>query len=118
MPTFAEDLLPNSSGQNLGSPSQLWDGYFRSLNVLGTITASATDSVQSFSSNSSVGFASAVHTFVKATSGAGITLTIISAAGVAGQRMSIKQVDAGSGTTIVTTGGQTIDGASSYTLSN
>jgi hypothetical protein len=58
--------------------------------------------------------------YVQATAGvAGITLTLQSAAGVSGQKATILQVDQGLGGVLVnTTGGQTINGGTSYELTN
>lgn len=86
----------------------------------GGTTFNFADSVQFLSSNQTVGFLGAVNTFILATAGApGITLTLPSAVGVAGQTMRIVMVDTGvGGVAIHTTGGQSISGAANYALSN
>ena len=38
MGTYSSNLLPNSTGLDLGAPSQRWDGFFKDINVTGTIT--------------------------------------------------------------------------------
>lgn len=83
------------------------------------VSASA-DSAQSVSTTQAISFLSALNTFVKATSGAGgITLTLPSAAAAAGQSIRIIKVDTGvGGVTLNTTGGQTINGLSTYVLTN
>lgn len=78
------------------------------------------DSVQLINSSQTVGFAGATNTLIKATAGVGgITATLISAIGVAGQRIRIFKADAAVGAiTVATSGGQTISGAASLTLTN
>jgi hypothetical protein len=58
--------------------------------------------------------------YVQATAGiAGLTLTLQTATGVGGQKATIIQVDQGIGGVLVnTTGGQTINGGTSYELTN
>jgi len=58
------------------------------------------------------------HEYVRATAGAGgVSITLPTAVGITGRLYHIKRVDAGAGNvTIATTSGQTIDGASSKTL--
>ena len=58
--------------------------------------------------------------FVDATAGAGgITLTLPTAAGITGQSARITMIDTGAGgVTIGTTGGQTINGGTTYALTN
>src|SRR5215469_490242 len=37
MPVFAADLLPDTTGRNLGSPSQRWNANIQSLDVAGSV---------------------------------------------------------------------------------
>lgn len=91
---------------------------WQSLNYGGG--GSAADTVQTFSSNSAVGFSGGTNSLVLATAGvSGITLSLVTAVGVAGQTLRIKKVDSAVGTvTIGTSSAQTIDGASTYVLTN
>ena len=41
MPTENTDILPATTGLDLGNPTQLWDGFFRNVNVVGNLTAPA-----------------------------------------------------------------------------
>ena len=38
MPVYAADLLPDTTGRNLGNPSQRWNGYAQSLDILGNVS--------------------------------------------------------------------------------
>ena len=86
----------------------------------GGISVNFADSVQFLSSNQAIGFLGAFNTLVLATAGApGITLTLPSAVGVAGQTIRIVMVDTGiGGVTINTTAGQSISGRANYVLTN
>ena len=33
MPTYSANLLPDTTGRDLGNPSQKWDGYFQNVQV-------------------------------------------------------------------------------------
>jgi hypothetical protein len=81
---------------------------------------STPESVQTKSANATIGFAGAINTLVEATAGVGgITLTLPTAVGVVGQTIRIIMVDAGAGgVNIVTTSSQTINGATTYKLTN
>lgn len=78
------------------------------------------DSTQSVSTSQAVSFLGRLNTLVNATSGGGgITLTLPTAALIAGQKVTVLMADAGAvGVTVNTTGGQTINGLSSYVLTN
>lgn len=86
----------------------------------GTTSINFADSVQFVSANQTLSFLGAFNTLVNATAGAGgITLTLPSAVGLAGQTMRIVMVDTGvGGVNINTTAGQTISGRANYALSN
>lgn len=77
------------------------------------------ESIQSISANATIGFSQAPNTLIRATAGSGITLTLPTAIGKGGQIIRIVQVDTGSGgVAVITTGGQTINGLSTYVLTN
>lgn len=68
----------------------------------------------------SVNFTAAIGVLYLVTTGAGnVNATLPTAAGIVGQNLIIKKVDSGSGSVVIgTTGGQTIDGLSTYQLGN
>lgn len=118
MSTTNTDFLPNTTGLNLGSPDQRWDGFFDDITVVGNINGiRSADSVQILSTSQTVGFANAVHTMILATGGSfpGITLSLPNAALYPGQVMKIKKMDLTAGA--VTISGS-VDGAGSYALTN
>ncbi|KKM89670.1 hypothetical protein LCGC14_1246420, partial [marine sediment metagenome] len=46
MPTFNANVLPSSTGFDLGSAAQRWDAFLQDLNVSGAITLSALSNIQ------------------------------------------------------------------------
>lgn len=82
--------------------------------------AGAGTTVTTITISGGVSISSSGNILVLATGGAaGITLTLPTAVGAAGQSACLKKTDSGVGTvTIATTGGQTIDGSSNYFLTN
>lgn len=81
------------------------------------------DTVQQFSADAAVDFASGDNTLIQGTAGtSGITFTLPDATGIAGKKITFKKIDNTiGGVTIVTINGQTIDGTlfgTSYFLSN
>lgn len=83
-------------------------------------TAAGGNTVTVLTVNGGITITSGSSVLVKATGGAGgITVTLPTAVGAAGQMACIKKVDTGVGAvTVATTGGQTIDGVSTYLLVN
>lgn len=82
--------------------------------------AALADTVVAKNSTTGITFTN-TNVFVKATggAGAGITLTLPTAVGMTGQRATVKKIDSGVGTvTIATTSAQTIDGATTFIMSN
>lgn len=118
----ANGTLAGLSQQNYlipSSPNPFNVGTWVPVGGVGSLTVNVgPDSVQTVSTSGSLGFASATNTLVQATAGvAGITLTLVSAVGVGGQKICVVMVDSGAGgVTVNTTSGQTISGASSLTL--
>lgn len=82
--------------------------------------AGAGTTVTTLTISGGVNVSSSGNVLVLATGGAGgITVTLPTAVGAAGQSACIKKTDSGVGAvTVATTGGQTIDGASTYLLVN
>lgn len=122
MSTTNTDFLPNETGLDLGNPDQRWTGFFDNLSVTGTINGTivpvelTADTTNSFSTNQTLAFSTAVNALIMATSGGGgITLTLPSATGLEGRTFRIKKVDAGVG--FVTIVGA-IDGMANYPLTN
>jgi hypothetical protein len=79
-----------------------------------------TDTLQSASINTTLTVAASTNYLVKATAGAGgISITLPTSVGLAGQKVCIKKVDSGVGTvTVGTTSAQTIDSSTTYPLTN
>ena len=122
MGTTNSDFLPNSTGLNLGSPDQQWDGYFEDIQVTGNINGTlvpiqlTADTVNIFSTNQTLAFSTAVNATVLATGGgAGIALTLPAATGLEGRTFRINKVDAGVGAVTVV---GSIDGMANYPLTN
>lgn len=118
MGTTNTDFLPNTTGLNLGSPDQEWDGFFQDLVVTGSINGGLTsaESIQNLATSQAVGFALGVNTHIRATGGTlGITLTLPSPLNYAGRTMRFKKMDLTVGAVNLS---GTIDGNSSYALTN
>lgn len=77
------------------------------------VNGSFATALASVAANTTLGIG---HSVVKTTNAAAITITLPTAVGIAGRQYTIKRAAAGL-VTVATTGGQTIDGAASYSLS-
>lgn len=82
--------------------------------------SSQLEAVLTFSTSNSISITNSANVLVKAIAGAGgITLTLPTAAGLSGNIIRVIQIDTGVGGVIISTvGGQTINGSSSYILTN
>jgi hypothetical protein len=78
------------------------------------------DSVQNATISQTISFLGSTNTFIKATAGVlGITLTLPDSIGNSGQKVTVIMVDTGAGGVIInTTNSETINGKSSYELTN
>lgn len=118
-PTTPSGLQPALALDEVDNVLYIWSAALTSWVQVGNSTSS-NDSVQSLISSQPISFLGATNTFVKATAGvSGITLTLPSAVGLSGRSVKVIMVDQGlGGVSINTTLGQTINGQSSYSLTN
>jgi hypothetical protein len=116
MTTYNTNVLPNTTGLDLGSDIQRWDGFFNNLTVTGSLNGglSSADSVQILTTSQTLGYAGAVHTLILATgSGGGITLAL--PIGISGRRICVKKTDISIGNVNIS---GSIEGSGTYVLSN
>lgn len=110
------NLLPDTSdSRGLGDATHEWaDLYVETLHVSGSGGTTFTVTP------SSISFSASVANFYSVTTGSStITATLPTAVGISGQVIVVKKVDSGSGlVSIATTSAQTIDGNSTYQLTN
>ncbi len=84
MPTYFDPLLPNANGLDLGSPTQLWDGFFNSIsaNIINGPVAGGTVSLQTANSSASMTFDGSAYNAFKITLIGNVTASTFT--GVAG----------------------------------